>query len=79
MALARASACLSGHFRTLHFPHTSFLCYRHLRFISLSSKLAFFQFHTSAHIKAMSESLAAFRSNRTNDLKQLAEEHLQHE
>jgi hypothetical protein len=27
----------------------------------------------------MSESLAAFRPNRTNDLKQLAEEHLQHE
>lgn len=29
--------------------------------------------------KIMSESLAAFRSNRSNDLKQLAEEHLQHE
>ncbi|EAT92625.2 hypothetical protein SNOG_16592 [Parastagonospora nodorum SN15] len=27
----------------------------------------------------MSESLAAFRSHRSNDLKQLAEEHLQHE
>ncbi|OAK95833.1 hypothetical protein IQ06DRAFT_297382 [Phaeosphaeriaceae sp. SRC1lsM3a] len=27
----------------------------------------------------MSESLAAFRSNRSNDLKQLAEEHLQHD
>ena len=27
----------------------------------------------------MSESLAAFRSNRSNDLRQLAEEHLQHE
>lgn len=32
-----------------------------------------------AHITNMSESLAAFRDGRSKDLRQLAEEHLQHE
>jgi hypothetical protein len=53
--------------------------YRPQLFGTQSSQLTPSHFHTSAHIKAMSESLAAFRPNRTNDLKQLAEEHLQHE